>query len=171
MEENTVKPKEEYGVAIADKPVAAAKDPVKEAYDNLDTLIITFTIGDNSYGTNFGRTIMDAPPYIYENRMMLPLRYAAEALQMEVSYNNDKRIATFSDAKNTITVNIDTGDMELNGKMIPTNTAPQLVDDRLYVSLGVLAETLGMTREHPSSGNDLSWNQDTQTATLTKKIK
>ena len=134
-------------------------------------LRISFTVGEDSYIVDSNKVEMDGIPFIYNDRIMIPMRYAAQALQMKVDYDEETQIATFANEIKTIKVNVLTGAMTINDHPFEGDTPPQLVNDRTYISLGTLAEALGMTREKLDSGNDLSWNQEKMTATITKEIK
>ncbi|MDO5725313.1 MAG: copper amine oxidase N-terminal domain-containing protein, partial [Tissierellia bacterium] len=131
--------------------------------------VISFTEGESEYVLNRTKIAMDGTPYIKSDRIMLPLRYVAEAMDMKVEYDNGTRVATFKDDKKTITINIDTGIMTLDGKEYPLEVKPEITNDRIYLPLGLIADALGMTRENPQSGYDISWYQNTKTATITIK--
>ena len=132
---------------------------------------IHFTVGKSIYIKDYEEIEMDGKPFIKNDRIMIPLRYAAESLGMKVEYDESIKTATFTNEKFIIKINISTGLMTINGEVFQGEAPPELVEDRIYVSLGVLAESMGRTRETPDSGNDLSWNQEEKTATLTQKVK
>lgn len=131
----------------------------------------SFIVGESVYIVDSEEVEMDGIPFIEEDRIMLPLRYVAEALGMDVDFDEETLTATFSNEDVEIKIQVITGEMTLNGEVFEAEVAPQLVNDRTYVSIGVIAETLGMTREDPESGFDLSWYQETQTAVITREIK
>lgn len=154
------------GAKEVSKEPAVVKAPVVKKY-----LKISFTVGEDSYMVDSNKVEMDGIPFIYNDRIMIPLRYAAEALQMKVEFDDESQIATFKDEIKTIKINVVTGETTINDHPFEGDTPPQLINDRTYISIGSLAEALGMTREKVDSGNDLSWNQETRTATITKEVK
>ncbi len=151
-----------------EKPKA---EVVKKPEVKVEDLTIAFTVGESTYVKNDEEVEMDGTPFISNDRIMVPLRYVAEALQMEVEYDEETQIATFANETTTIKIHVINGEMTINDEVYEGDTPPQLVEGRTYISLGSLAESLGMTRETPESGNDLSWNQEEMTATITKKVK
>lgn len=145
------------------------KNEVKAITVEEKSSAIVFTVGKSSYEIDSKEVEMDGTPFVHNDRMMIPLRYVAEALGMEVSYEDETRTATFMKKDLVIKINVDSSDIVVNDKVYEGDTAPQVIEGRIYVSLGSIAETLGMTREKPESGYDLSWNQETKSATLTTK--
>lgn len=154
-----------YGYDGPTDPVEPVDLPAPEM------LIVTFTVGDCSYGYNYGRQIIDVAPYIKEDRIMLPVRYVGEALGMTVSYEKETHRAILEEGGvNTIIIDLRSGDMILNGEHIESKVKPDLVHDRTFLPLGIIGETMGMTRETPESGYDISWDQETKTATIIRNL-
>ncbi len=110
---------------------------------------------------------MDAAPFIYENRTMLPVRYVGEALGMRVDYDEAFRTATLSSAHRRISIHIDKADMRLNGTPVLLAVKPANVNGRIYLPIGLLADALGMTRDNPSSGQDITYDKDARSVRIT----
>lgn len=153
------------------RPTKPVVKPIVKEPEKVKMIKIHFTVGKSIYIKDYEEIEMDGKPFIKNDRIMIPLRYAAESLGMKVEYDESIKTATFTNEKFIIKINISTGLMTINGEVFQGEAPPELVEDRIYVSLGVLAESMGMTRENPDSGNDLSWNQEEKTATLTQKVK
>ncbi|MDO5716893.1 MAG: InlB B-repeat-containing protein [Tissierellia bacterium] len=128
---------------------------------------ISFTVDKREYKVNTVVIPMDGKPYVQSERIMLPMRYVSEALDMDVSYDNQTRIATFKDDTYHITIHVDTGQMMINGKEYKLEVKPEIKDSRIYLPMGLIADALGMTREKPDSGFDISWYQDIQSVVIT----
>lgn len=122
----------------------------------------------------------DARPFIdANNRTLVPLRAAAEALHLEVKWDNDRREAVFSGdtpyynryvAKFQIDSRIITvenytvdyvhgGETFVSDKTIEMDTAAIIVGGRTYAPIRYLADIFGVIVE---------WDADTDTVTLTR---
>lgn len=60
--------------------------------------VVVMTIGQTSYTVNGAEKQLDAAPEISHDRTMVPLRFVAEALGMDVNWYGASRIAVVSDA-------------------------------------------------------------------------
>ncbi len=104
----------------------------------------------------------DAAPFIDQNnRTMVPPRAVADALGLEVGWNNVSREASFSDGTKTICFPINTryyrtgpGEHDF-GSM---DTAAVIVNNRTYAPIRYLAEYFGY---------QVGWDVNTRTVTLT----
>jgi hypothetical protein len=90
----------------------------------------------------------DAQPFIDDNnRTLIPVRFVAEQLGANVSWDNDKATATIE--QNGITVKVQIGNEDLAvvksgaASTIKMDTVAVLKDDRTYVPIRFVAETLG----------------------------
>lgn len=133
--------------------------------------VVTFEVGDPSYGHNFGRQIMDVAPYIKENRMMLPVRFVAEGLNMVVDWDPAKRMVALRDSDQEVLIFVDRAMVTVNGRPGKLDVKPDMRDNRTFLPIGIIGEIMGMTRENPASGNDISWDSATRTATIRRKVR
>ena len=73
--------------------------------------VVNLTIGDKRLTTTKDgvttTTTMDVEAYIKEGRTMLPIRFVAQALGYNVTFNDTTRLATFTDGKKVVIINID----------------------------------------------------------------
>ncbi|MDO5726278.1 MAG: copper amine oxidase N-terminal domain-containing protein, partial [Tissierellia bacterium] len=128
-----------------------AEANIPKKVETVDEFVeIAFTVDSEVYRVDDENIKMDGFVFIKDDRIMLPVRYVAEALGMEVSFDNATRIATFKDANRVITINIDTGIMQINGEDYPLDVKPEIINDRIYLPLGLIADALGMSRENPA---------------------
>lgn len=82
---------------------------------------------------------------------MLPIRYIVLAWGLEVKWEGNTRIATFSNysgnnvlAPGTVMISADTLNMtDHNGQPIPTTTDPILTNGRFYISITDIARAFG----------------------------
>ena len=107
-------------------------------------------------------------PFISNNRTMLPLRYVALSLGLDVDWNHSTRTATFtnrdsSNALNTgkITINANTLEMkDQYGNKIAVDSKPMLKNGRFYISITNLTKAFGGTNGNLADGvrNTIEWD-------------
>lgn len=101
----------------------------------------------------------DAKPFIdANNRTMVPLRAVADAMGLEVNWDNDAREASFTNGSKTIWFPIDSSTARTSeGGAVTMDTAAVIVKDRTYAPIRYLAEFFGY---------HVDWDQDTQTVNI-----
>ena len=87
----------------------------------------------------------DMPPYIKNDRTLVPMRAIFEALGAEVSWNNETRTAT--GVKGGIEVKITIGENVLykNGEAIELDCVAEITNDRTMVPVRAIGEAFGCT--------------------------
>lgn len=125
------------------------------------------TVNEND-AVVFGKTITnDVAPIIKDNRVMLPARFVAESLGAQVIWNgeeksvtiNGKNLNTQEDVK--IVIYIDNKIVYVNEKEEVLDAETFVQNDRTYTPIRFICEKLGA---------DVSWDEDTNQATVTKPI-
>lgn len=106
----------------------------------------------------------DVEPFIENNRTYLPLRFVGHALNVDVSYDNTTRIATFRKGNDVLTINIDTKQATKNGQPYQMELEPKLVKDRLVAPVSVIGKAFNKTVSisNENKDTDIIWNQKTQ---------
>lgn len=107
-------------------------------------------------------------PFISNNRTMLPLRYVALSLGLDVDWNHSTRTATFTnrDSGNAlnpgkITINANTLEMkDQYGNNIAVDSKPMLKNGRFYISITNLTKAFGGTNGNLADGvrNTIEWD-------------
>lgn len=127
------------------------------------------TISDTSKNRNY----MDTDVFIVNDRTMLPLRYLAYSLDINVEYDNNTRSAIFTNTKNpvlkqeTIKVNIDTGIMtDSKGNKYTPDSKPVIKNNRIHASIANVSQLFGATH-----GKTLVWDGQKQEVRVYKNIK
>lgn len=115
---------------------------------------------------------MYTSPVIKNGRTMLPLRNIAEAIGVEVSWNDKTRTASFT--KNGLTASIQVDSDEIiysNGKKVKMDAKPIIKDNRILISLVNVANIFGLTNGNveDSQNQDIEWNKDNNTVTIKLK--
>lgn len=147
----TVNPKEDKA------PEKPEKEELKDG--------IYFVIGQKEYnlvkdGKKHQKTL-DVEPYIAKgNRTMLPLRAAAETLDMKVEWNGKTRTATLKSKEGkTIVLTIGDKTMIVDGKKVTLDSAPEIKNSRTFLPVAQIANALDVKTK---------WDAETKTVTLSK---
>lgn len=109
---------------------------------------------------------MDAVPFIEKGRIMLPLRYVAEALDMGVSWDNISKTVILKDKSNEVRIPIRSAEFTVNGQSFQSDVAPILQNGRTFLSLSNIAKPLGL-----ESGKTIFWDNFNKTATFIRQVE
>jgi len=126
----------------------------------------SFTIDERSYKAlvngDWKTIAMDAAPFIDgNNRTMVPVRYAAEALGVPdslVTYDSLSKTVTIIKGSKVISVPVGKNYLVANGSQINTDTAAVNKDGRVYLPVAPITLALGST---------YTWDGATKTVTIT----
>lgn len=101
----------------------------------------------------------DATPFVDEHsRTMVPLRAVADAMGLDVNWDSNSRVASFSGRGNAIFFPIDSNiAFTSNGKSISMDTAAVIVSGRTYAPIRYMAEFFGY---------EVGWNAATRTVEI-----
>ncbi|MGB9750465.1 MAG: stalk domain-containing protein [Caldisericia bacterium] len=92
--------------------------------------------------------ILDYPPFIYNSRTMVPLRFIGESIGAIVEWDSVVRIVTItledsSGLKKILKLSPDSLVASLNGKAYQMDTPPVIRNDRVYVPVRFIMEAFG----------------------------
>ena len=135
-------------------PSGAAETPAAAAETK-----VTLTLGSRTATRNDTAVTLDAAPLSRGGRMMLPIRFVAEAFGAAVGWDGDTATATVAAGDTVITVRIGEKQIFVNGNAVPLDTAAFIEGGRTYLPVRAVADALGAA---------VGWDGDTATATLTK---
>lgn len=93
-------------------------------------------------------------------RTYVPLRFLAEELGFEVSYNDETKEINISKDDQELVLNLDSDLSKLNNKDLKLEEKPYLKDGRTMVPLRFLGESLGL---------DIKWNEKSQVVLVNSK--
>ena len=82
----------------------------------------------------------DQKPIVQNERILVPIRFVAEALGYDVEWNKQDNTAVIDSGK--IILYIGTNKAQINGKAVTLDVASTVIHDRTMVPLRVVAETL-----------------------------
>ena len=120
---------------------------------------VTLTLGSRTATRNDTAVTLDAAPLSRGGRMMLPIRFVAEAFGAAVGWDGDTATAIVAAGDTVITVRIGEKQIFVNGNAVPLDTAAFIEGGRTYLPVRAVADALGAA---------VGWDGDTATATLTK---
>ena len=135
-------------------------------------LMAIFTVGRPSYTLGRQTYSMDAVPFISNGRLLVPVRFLADALQYRASWDQDAQEVTVSRVTRgfiVLELTIGSAVMESTsgygntagtGKTIQMDMAPVIVNGRTYLPARYVAEAFGF---------NVSWGAAAQTITLSQK--
>ncbi|MBP2025226.1 stalk domain-containing protein [Peptoniphilus stercorisuis] len=119
--------------------------------NDINSKVIKMKINNKSYSINGENKNMDAAPFIKDNRTFVPIRFIVSALDGEVSWNNEARIATIKYDDKIIEIPINNKTIKVNGKEKAIDSPAVVKSNRTFVPIRFVAENLGMEIEYNNS--------------------
>ena len=120
---------------------------------------IVLTIGKKDADIN-GKTVAnDVAPKIVNDRTMLPIRFIAEALGAKVDWIEESQTVKITAENIDISLVIGEDFATVNGEKIDLDSPSFIENDRTYLPIRFVSEKLGA---------DVSWDDVTQTVSITK---
>ncbi|HJV45806.1 MAG TPA: GH25 family lysozyme [Bacillota bacterium] len=106
--------------------------------------IITLHLGSTQATKNGQPMQLDATPFTILNRTMVPIRFIAESLGAEVSWNPATQTITISKPGTLVVFTLGLDTAIVNGKTVSLDVSAQLSSNRTFVPLRFISENLGM---------------------------
>lgn len=104
--------------------------------------------------------MMDTKPVMMDDTAYVPIRFVANALCADISWEEATRTITIIDGETTIVLNHDSNMATVNDEPHPLPTAPPVVDNRTLVPIRFIAEHMNC---------QVNWNANTYTVEITKE--
>ena len=105
--------------------------------------IVSLTVNENRAIVNGIMADLDQPPVIVDSRTLVPLRFIGEALEAEITWNEEARTVTYVREGQEILLTIGDTTALVNGMPVELSVAPQIFSDRTLVPVRFISETLG----------------------------
>jgi sugar lactone lactonase YvrE len=121
---------------------------------------IGFTIGRNDYTVGGQSLTMDAAPFISNERTLVPMRYLADALGAQTTWNAATQTITITKDGTTVELTVSSVTIITNGQTSQMDTAPIIVNGRTYLPARYVAEAFGC---------NVSWDANTQKITVSQR--
>lgn len=103
---------------------------------------------------------MDTEPFLYEGVTFVPIRFVSEALGADsVSWNTGQRKAVIRQGNTSIELPVGKKYAYVNGKKVAVSQGVQLVNDRTYVPVRFVSESLDC---------DVAWDSSSYTVEIDK---
>lgn len=121
---------------------------------------VQFVVGQSVYVVDGIVKIMDAVPFLRDNRTFVPVRYLAMALgipESGITWDEETRTVTLATGRVTLKMVIGEKVMFVDGKPLVMDVAPLIQDGRTYLPARYVAEALGY---------EVGWNAATQTVVV-----
>lgn len=100
--------------------------------------------------------VFDVPPVLKEGRTLIPVRAVLNGLGAEVEWNSAAQIVTITRADKKIILNMQSGKAYSGGRAITLDVPAQIINDRTYVPLRFVAQTLGEKVEYIESTGEIN---------------
>ena len=137
-------------------------DVITSARDQDDSTTnkkIIITVGASTMSVGTETVNLDAPAYINsENYTMLPVRAISEAFGATVNWDAASRTVTVLSGQRIISMTIGSRTMYINGTPVAMNTTAAIVNDRTFIPVRDLANSLGISA--------INWTESSGTVTL-----
>ncbi len=126
---------------------------------------VKLTVGSTTAYINGKAQVLDAAPINRNNRVLLPVRFLANAFGVTnegIKWDAATRTATLTNSDVTIVVTIDAPAMTVNGQTVALDAPAIIENNRTYLPVRAIANALGV------SNDNIKWDGVTSTATLVK---
>ncbi|WP_314024776.1 copper amine oxidase N-terminal domain-containing protein [Filifactor alocis] len=123
-----------------------------------------FTLGSADYTVEGVAMKLDAPVFTQDNYTMLPVRAIADALGVEVVWNQENLTATFIDGDIVVSVTQNAKILYKNGNQYPMATKATVTADRMFIPVSSVGDAFGLTRDY-----DYTYSQATKQVTIYPK--
>lgn len=131
-----------------------------------------FYVGRNEYEIlSLGeskKVKIDVAPIIENERTLLPMRLIAEILGIDVKWDEDKRLATFTKEGRIVEVQIDSSEIVVNGVKENLYSKVKIENDRILMPLTNISKAFGLTNGNTDDGIDqnIEWNPSERSVTI-----
>ncbi len=105
----------------------------------------------------------DVPPVIKEGRTLIPVRAVMNGLGAQVEWNGETKTVTITRGDKVIVLNLATGETTVNGEVITIDVPAQTINNRTFVPLRFIAQTLGEPVNYDENTGDISIGDGTAT--------
>ena len=108
---------------------------------------------------------MDVAAYVKNGRVMLPLRYVAEALGLQVSWVPETKTVIIWDLTQRVEIPIKSNKIIVNGVTYTSDVKPEINNSRTMLPIANIARALGLV-----DGSDIIWDPVMKQVKLTRRV-
>lgn len=131
-----------------------------------------FYIGKSYYEVlNMGeskKVKVDVAPIIENNRTLLPMRLIAEILDLDVKWDEDKRLASFTKEGRLVKVQIDSSEIEINGVSEKLYSKVKIENNRILLPITNISKAFGLTNGNTEDGieQNIEWDSSERSVSI-----
>lgn len=131
-----------------------------------------FYIGKSYYEIlNMGeskKVKVDVAPMIKDNRTLLPMRLIAEILGLDVKWDEDKRLASFTKEGRLVKVQIDSSEIEINGVSEKLYSKVKIDNNRILLPITNISKAFGLTNGNKEDGieQNIEWDSSERSVSI-----
>lgn len=131
-----------------------------------------FYIGKSYYEVlNMGeskKVKVDVAPMIENNRTLLPMRLIAEILGLDVKWDEDKRLASFTKDHRIVKVQIDSSEIEINGVRENLYSKVKIENNRILLPITNISKAFGLTNGNTEDGieQNIEWDSSERSVSI-----
>lgn len=131
-----------------------------------------FYIGKSYYEVlNMGeskKVKVDVAPMIENNRTLLPMRLIAEILGLDVKWDEDKRLASFTKEGRLVKVQIDSSEIEINGVRENLYSKVKIENNRILLPITNISKAFGLTNGNKEDGieQNIEWDSSERSVNI-----
>jgi chemotaxis protein histidine kinase CheA len=145
------------------------KKPAEEKTPQVYEASATINVGSNVF-TKVNKNVttthqMDVAAYVKNGRVMLPLRYVAEALGLQVSWVPQTKTVIIWDLTQKVKIPIKSNKMIVNGVTYTSDVKPEIKNSRTMLPIANIARALGLI-----DGSDIIWDPVMKQVKLTRRV-
>lgn len=156
------KDKEEEKAKEEEKVVEEKTPQVFEASATINVGSKVFTKVNKNVTTTHQ---MDVAAYVKNGRVMLPLRYVAEALGLQVSWVPQTKTVIIWDLTQKVEIPIKSNKIIVNGVTYTSDVKPEIKNSRTMLPIANVARALGLI-----DGADIIWDPVMKQVKLTRRV-
>ena len=147
----------------------AEEEKVVEKTPQVFEASATINVGSNVF-TKVNKNVttthqMDVAAYVKNGRVMLPLRYVAEALGLQVSWVPETKTVIIWDLTQRVEIPIKSNKMIVNGVTYTSDVKPEINNSRTMLPIANVARALGLI-----DGSDIIWDPVMKQVKLTRRV-
>lgn len=143
----------------------AEAEKLPQVYENKAVIAIGSNVLDKVSKNVHTVHQMDTPAYVKDGRVMLPLRYVAEALGLQVSWVPETKTVIIWDLTQRVEIPVKSNRIIVNGITYTSDVKPEIKSSRTMLPIANIARALGLI-----DGSDIIWDQYNKQVTLTRKV-
>ena len=147
----------------------AEEEKVVEKTPQVFEASATINVGSNVF-TKVNKNVttkhqMDVAAYVKNGRVMLPLRYVAEALGLQVSWVPETKTVIIWDLTQRVEIPIKSNKIIVNGVTYTSDVKPEINSSRTMLPIANIARALGLV-----DGSDIIWDPVLKQVKLTRRV-